>query len=135
MPEWIRWTDIFLLVVVVLAITIAMKHCMYAQRKMKIQPTKRAKPPTAASIARKGTWRKQNYIARQKVESTRAERTGLSRAARRYLPPRPLSPRSRAVFTHIVMNAYAAFWQPFFCQPIREEMRSTKSFRALHDLV
>jgi|HubBroStandDraft_6_1064221.scaffolds.fasta_scaffold819253_1 hypothetical protein len=43
MPEWIRWTDIFLLVVVALAFTIAMKRCMHAQRTMKIQLTKQTK--------------------------------------------------------------------------------------------
>jgi hypothetical protein len=48
MPEWIRWTDIFLLVVVVLAFTIAMKHCMHAQRKMRIATAKHAKPASSS---------------------------------------------------------------------------------------
>jgi hypothetical protein len=48
MPEWIRWTDVFLLVVVALAFTIAMKHCMHAQRKMRIATPKQVKPAGAS---------------------------------------------------------------------------------------
>ncbi len=44
MPEWIRWTDVFLLLVVALAFTVAMRHCMHAQRKMRIATPKQAKP-------------------------------------------------------------------------------------------
>jgi hypothetical protein len=48
MPEWIRWTDIFLLVVVALAFTVAMKHCMHAQRKMRSSTAKPVKPASSS---------------------------------------------------------------------------------------
>jgi hypothetical protein len=49
MPEWIRWTDISLLIVVALAFTVAMKHCMHAQRKMKSSAAKQVKPASSSA--------------------------------------------------------------------------------------
>lgn len=40
MGEWIRWTDVSLLLVVSLAFAIAFRHCVHAQKRMKrILPT------------------------------------------------------------------------------------------------
>jgi hypothetical protein len=49
MPEWLRWTDVILLLIVALAFTVAMKHCMHAQRKMRVSTPKHSKT-TGAGI-------------------------------------------------------------------------------------
>jgi hypothetical protein len=50
MPEWIRWTDVSFVVIVLLAFTVCMKHCFCAQRKMRRVSTATHSKPVNGSV-------------------------------------------------------------------------------------
>jgi hypothetical protein len=50
MPEWIRWTDVSFVVIVLLAFTVCMKHCFRAQRKMRHASTATDSNPVNSSV-------------------------------------------------------------------------------------